>query len=210
MTKGIIYILTNPMFKDNVVKIGQTKNLEQRLKQLSEETGTPCPFECFAAFEVENYQKAEQFLHKVLHSTGVHTDKVHLKKEFYNLDPVVAYKNLKEMSELLGGHEIELNKDKAYDKEDKKILAIIEKQQGQKQKNFKFTEHGIPEGTVLTFLKDETLKCRVVANNKVEFNGKTLTISALTTQLMHQLGFVAKGYNGYTYWVYKGKLVSEY
>ena len=75
-------------------------------------------FECFAAFEVENYQKAEQFLHKVLHSTGVHTDKVHLKKEFYNLAPVVAYKNLKEMSELLGGHEIELNKDKAYGKEE--------------------------------------------------------------------------------------------
>lgn len=210
MTKGIIYILTNPMFQDDVIKIGRTKNLEKRLHDLSRETGTPCPFECAGAFEVENYEKAEQFIHNMLHSAGVHTDKVHLKKEFYKLDPGVAYKNLSDMIELLGGHAIELNKDKAYNAEDKKILANIEKQPEQKQKNFKFAEHGIPEGTILTFLKDETLKCKVVANNKVEFNGKVLTISALTTQLMHQLGFVAKGYNGYTYWLYKGKLVSEY
>ena len=209
MTKGIIYILTNPMFKDNVIKIGQTKNLEQRLKDLSKETGTPCPFECFAAFEIENYLKAEQFLHTVLHSTGIHTDKEHLKKEFYRLPPADAYKTLKKMVDLLGGHEIEINRDKAYDKEDKKILEQLEKEEGQRQQSRRFDVRGIPVGATLTFLRDENLKCRVVENNKVEFEGKIYAISALTVKIMHELGFSGK-YNGYRYWLYKDKLASEY
>lgn len=210
MTRGIIYILTNPMFRENVIKIGQTKNLEKRLRDLGKETGTPCPFECFAAFEIENYLKAEQFLHSILHTTGTHTDKEHLKKEFYRLSPTSAYKTLKKMVDLLGGHEIEINRDKAYDKEDKKILEHFEKEEGQRQTKRKFDVRGIPIGASLTFLKDENLKCCVVDGNKVEFEGKVYSISTLTTKLMHKLGFVARGYDGYTYWLYKGRLVSEY
>ncbi|MDB2668780.1 GIY-YIG nuclease family protein [Alphaproteobacteria bacterium] len=39
-----VYILTNPTIPD-LVKIGRTTNLEERLRSLSSHTGVPVPFE---------------------------------------------------------------------------------------------------------------------------------------------------------------------
>lgn len=82
MARGIVYILTNPMFQDDVVKIGKTTNLEQRIKALSKETGTPCPFECYTAYEVDNYEAVEKLMHTIYRELDMHTDKKHKKKEF--------------------------------------------------------------------------------------------------------------------------------
>ena len=38
MARGTVYILTSPMFQDDVVKISKTTNLEQRIKSLGKET----------------------------------------------------------------------------------------------------------------------------------------------------------------------------
>ncbi|MBP7280716.1 MAG: GIY-YIG nuclease family protein [Leptospiraceae bacterium] len=56
MARGIIYILTNEKFQDNIIKIGKTQqeNVEIRIQQLNRETGVPFPFECYSAFEIDN------------------------------------------------------------------------------------------------------------------------------------------------------------
>ena len=49
--KGYVYVLTNPCFKENWVKIGQTDNLERRIFELSQATGVPLAFEKFAVLK---------------------------------------------------------------------------------------------------------------------------------------------------------------
>ena len=120
--RGIVYILTNPLFQDDVVKIGITKNIEERLKSLSCETGVPCPFECYAAYEVDKYEEVESLLHSIYRGVDKHTDKIHLKKEFFRVNPEEAKKALAKIAALMNGAEIDINDNKASAKEDMEIL----------------------------------------------------------------------------------------
>lgn len=52
MSKGVIYILTNPSFPE-YVKIGYTKDLEKRMSQLNRSETIPFAFLAYAVYEVE-------------------------------------------------------------------------------------------------------------------------------------------------------------
>lgn len=130
--RGIVYILTNPLFQDDVVKIGITKNIEERLKSLSGETGVPCPFECYAAYEVDKYEEVENLLHSIYRGVDKHTDKTHHKKEFFRVNPEEAKKALSLIAVLVNGVEANVNDNKAYSKEEIDILKGFEEENMQK------------------------------------------------------------------------------
>jgi hypothetical protein len=62
MTRGFVYILTNPSYKDNIIKIGFTINLKNRLSQL-DKTGVPTPFEPYMTVETAKYKELEKVIH---------------------------------------------------------------------------------------------------------------------------------------------------
>ena len=76
-----IYILTNPAIPD-LIKIGRTVNLEDRLRNLSSHSGVPVPFECYYACEVADSQDVERRLHAAF---GDH--RVNPKREFFRINP---------------------------------------------------------------------------------------------------------------------------
>ena len=76
MRKGIIYVLSNPAMPE-LVKIGKTKDINQRLSSLYS-TGVPLPFKCVYAKEVEDMDYAEEKLHAGLGSTRINE-----KREFF-------------------------------------------------------------------------------------------------------------------------------
>ena len=47
---GYVYILTNPSFREDWVKIGKTTNMEKRLKTLNT-TAQPLPFKVYATIK---------------------------------------------------------------------------------------------------------------------------------------------------------------
>ena len=61
--KGYVYILTNPSFKENWVKIGMTsKSVEQRVAEL-DTTGVPLAFEIFAKMRTAQYVSQSRKTH---------------------------------------------------------------------------------------------------------------------------------------------------
>lgn len=92
--ESLIYVITNPDFADNCVKIGYTTDLKNRLKTFN--TGAPKDYEVFSTYDVPNIAKHKP--DKMLHALLTKLDpklKVDPKKEFFFLYPEEAYDILK-------------------------------------------------------------------------------------------------------------------
>lgn len=61
---GKIYILTNPSFPD-YVKIGYSRNVEERLNRLNNSEAVPFAFRLYATYDVET-KSADKVLHKII------------------------------------------------------------------------------------------------------------------------------------------------
>ena len=63
---GFVYILTNPSFREDLVKIGKSSRLvDVRSKEL-DNTEMPLPFEIFATMETAKYNEVERLGHKTI------------------------------------------------------------------------------------------------------------------------------------------------
>lgn len=106
---GYVYILTNPSFREDWVKIGMTQNMEERLKTL-DTTALPLPFKKYATMKTVKYKAAEKHVH---HYIERFTDlRIRDNREFFNVTPEEALSIFYEVAELLDDAEIEV-----FDKE---------------------------------------------------------------------------------------------
>lgn len=103
---GYVYIMTNPSFKENIIKVGMTTNLEQRKRDLSMATGVPTPFEIYAVMRTKQYREVEMALHNILEKV-VH-NRVNKNREFFELPPEEAYFLMKQLEPFVEDAEITL------------------------------------------------------------------------------------------------------
>ena len=102
---GYVYILTNPSFKEDWVKIGKSSRpVDIRSKEL-DNTAVPLPFEIYATLKTVKYSEAEKLIH---HYIERFTDlRIRDNREFFNVPPEEALKIFKEVALLLDDAEIE-------------------------------------------------------------------------------------------------------
>lgn len=101
---GYVYILTNPSFREDWVKIGKTTNMEERLRTLYN-TSLPLPFEVFATMKTSKYNEAEKLVHHYIERfTNLRIEK---KREFFNVKPEEALEIFREVASLLDDAEID-------------------------------------------------------------------------------------------------------
>ena len=63
---GYVYILTNPSFREDWVKIGKSSRpVDVRSKEL-DNTAVPLPFEIFATMKTTKYNEVEKLVHKTI------------------------------------------------------------------------------------------------------------------------------------------------
>lgn len=85
---GYVYILTNPSFREDWVKIGKSSRpVDVRSKEL-DNTAVPLPFDIFATMKTVKYNEAEKLVHRYIERfTNL---RIRNNREFFNVQPEVA------------------------------------------------------------------------------------------------------------------------
>ncbi len=101
---GYVYILTNPSFREDWVKIGKSSRpVDVRSKEL-DNTAVPLPFEIFATMKTAKYNEAEKLVHRYIERfTNL---RIRNNREFFNVQPEEALEIFKEVAMLLDDAEI--------------------------------------------------------------------------------------------------------
>lgn len=211
--KGFVYILTNPSFREDWVKIGKSSRpVDVRSKEL-DNTAVPLPFEIYATLKTTKYAKVEKQIHKQIDRL---TDlRIRQNREFFNIPPSVALDIMRDMADLLDDAELYVYVDgrpvlsKSKD-EDKKIEAESKERQSKAPKPaFKFHMIGLNVGDTIVF-DPLQLPVKVASDDRIEYEGRLYSLSAFTANFLPEEKQNPSGaYQGPKYFSYKGKVLSE-
>ena len=144
---GYVYILTNPSFKEDWVKIGKSSRpVDIRSKEL-DNTAVPLPFEIYATLKTVKYEQVEKLIHKTIDRL---TDlRIRQNREFFNVSPAKALDILKDISTTLDDAEIdEVYLGEGRSKPNTKLNVPATEVKKQRPR-FKFSMVNIPIGTTI-------------------------------------------------------------
>ena len=204
---GYVYILTNPSFKEDWVKIGKSSRpVDIRSKEL-DNTAVPLPFEIYATLKTVKYEQVEKLIHKTIDRL---TDlRIRQNREFFNVSPAKALDILKDISTTLDDAEI----DEVYLGENRKSA----KQQAeaedchkrQQRPRFKFSMINIPIGATVVFTPTG-IEVKVADDDKVEYEGRLYKLSPFVGTFMPKEKQNTSGaYQGPKYFSYKGEILDD-
>lgn len=193
-----VYILTNPSIPD-LVKIGRTSNLKERMRSLSSHSGGPVPFECYYCCEVENSKEVEKRLHIGFGDSRI---KINPKREFFRISP----ERVKVLLEGYSIREVNLDGDVVEDPEEQEVLN----RERSRRPVFTFSMLDIPTGSTLTFLRDETKTVTVTGDREVEFEGNRTSLNQVTLDLLrNDHGKNWSTVRGPDYWSYENEILTD-
>ncbi len=189
MSKGLVYILTNPCL-DGWVKIGMTErnDIKRRLRELNSPTNIPLSYRCYATYAVDEPLKVERHIHSIIDKIDIslhareqlENGKIR-EREFFKISPEKAYGIFKDIAALRGDAEnlklYEPTREEAQEQE------IADSRTKRSNNSFKLL--GLKIGEEITFLYDDTIRA-VVSNdkNQVEFENEKYSVSALASKIL--------------------------
>lgn len=210
---GYVYILTNPSFRADWVKIGKSSRpVDVRSKEL-DNTAVPLPFEIYATLRTCKYSEVEKQIHKQIDRL---TDlRIRQNREFFNIAPSVALDIMRDIADLLDDAELTIYIDgKPVVSKNKEEDHKFEKEKKEKQRKapkppFKFHMIGLNVGDTVIF-DPLNLSVRVASDDKIEYDGRLYSLSAFTANFLPEEMQTASGaYQGPKYFSYQGKKLSD-
>ncbi|MBO7528799.1 MAG: GIY-YIG nuclease family protein [Bacteroidales bacterium] len=202
--QGYVYILTNPSFKEDWVKIGKSSRpVDVRSKEL-DNTAVPLPFEIFATMKTCKYNEVEKLVHKTIDRL---TDlRIRQNREFFNVAPQVALDIFKDIAGTIDDAEVVLYEDnlpvvaKDVEKKDKREI---------KRGRFKFSMVNIPIGSTITFIPTG-IEVIVASDDQIEYEGRIYKLSPFVGTFMPADKRNTSGaYQGSKYFSFNGKVLEE-
>ncbi len=189
MSKGLVYILTNPCL-DGWVKIGMTErnDIEKRLQELNSPTNIPLSYRCYAVYEVENPLEVEKAIHSIidriddsLHAREQLSNGKIREREFFKISPETAYGVFKDIAKLRGDTDRLKLYAPTFDESQEQEIA----ERKTKRSNNSFELLGINIGESISFLYDESIVAEVVDNkNQVKYDGEVYSVTALAIKIL--------------------------
>ena len=204
-SKGVIYILTNPSFKE-YVKIGYADDIEKRLQQLNRSECIPFAFRVYATYEVDS-RLSDLKIHSIIDKLNPNLRSIDnfngqkRVREFYAMSPEDAYSILEAIAEIHNRTDkLKLIEPDAVAQSDESIAEEIQTETRIRGANFTFSEWEIPVGAILEYYKNPDIKCTVVDDRKVEYEGEIMFLTSVAKKITGKQSGIA----GPRYFKYKG------
>ena len=201
---GYVYILTNPSFKEDWVKIGKSSRpVNVRSKEL-DNTAVPLPFEIYATIRTVKFNEVEKLIHKTIDRL---TDlRIRQNREFFNIQPQIALDILRDISTTIDDAFIELYRNNQPIKEDVKIQ---DEEPYKRRSPFRFSMVNIQIGETVVFTP-KNIKVKVASDNQVEYEGRIYKLSPFTAAFLpDEMRNASDAYQGPKYFVYNGRHLDE-
>ena len=204
---GYVYILTNPSFKEDWVKIGKSSRpVDVRSKEL-DNTAVPLPFDIYATLKTAKYDIVERKIHKAIDRL---TDlRIRQNREFFNIKPELALEILRDEAMILDDAEITLYKNNVPVTEKAKDESGEESEHKKQRPRFKFSMVNIPIGSELVFTPTG-IKVKVASDDQIEYQGRIFKLSPFVGTYMPAEKRNSSGaYQGAKYFTYKGEVLDD-
>ena len=201
---GYVYILTNPSFREDWVKIGKSSRpVDVRSKEL-DNTAVPLPFEIFATMKTVKYNEVEKLVHKTIDRL---TDlRIRQNREFFNVAPQLALDIFRDIASTIDDAEIILYEDSKPISED--IHKEVQKREV-KRARFKFSMCDIKIGELITFTPTG-IQVKVASDDSIEYEDRIYKLSPFVGTFMPEEQRNTSGaYQGAKYFSYNGKMLDE-
>ena len=201
---GYVYILTNPSFREDWVKIGKSSRpVDVRSKEL-DNTAVPLPFEIFATMKTVKYNEVEKLVHKTIDRL---TDlRIRQNREFFNVAPQLALDIFRDIASTIDDAEVILYEDSKPISEDKHKEA---QKREVKRARFKFSMCDIKIGELITFIPTG-IQVKVASDDSIEYQGRIYKLSPYVGTFMPEEQRNTSGaYQGAKYFSYNGKVLDE-
>ena len=196
MSKGYIYIMTNPALK-GMVKIGYATDVEVRRQQLST-TALPYDYEIYATYETPG-KLEDKKLHRLIDKLNPDL-RVSKNREFFIMSPEDAFELLESIAIISGS----VDKLKRVKDTDTDVSGFSTGKQTVKKPPINFSECGIPVGAELVCTEDDSIRPVVVSDRKVQYKDEITSLTAIMKELK-QYEHIA----GPTYFTYNGELITD-
>ncbi|MCM1078026.1 MAG: GIY-YIG nuclease family protein [Bacteroidales bacterium] len=202
--QGYVYILTNPSFKEDWVKIGKSSRpVDVRSKEL-DNTAVPLPFEIFATMKTCKYNEVEKLVHKTIDRL---TDfRIRQNREFFNVAPQMALDIFRDIAMTIDDAEVVLYH------ENKPIInntVEIHTKREVKRSRFKFSICNIKIGENITFIPTGQI-VKVASDDSIEYEGRIYKLSPFVSTFMPEDKRNASGaYQGAKYFSYNGMVLEN-
>lgn len=221
---GFVYILTNPSFREDWVKIGKSSRpVNIRSKEL-DNTAVPLPFEIFATLQTVKYDKVEKLVHKTIDRL---TDlRIRQNREFFNVAPQIALDIFRDIAQTIDDAIVTEYMDnkpvKQYsmaepepeeamdDRPEEPVQAKLpDKPKSAKRPRFKFSLVDIKIGEELVFIPTG-IRVKVASDDSIEYEGRIYKLSPFVgTFLPEEKQNSSGAYQGAKYFTYKGEVLTD-
>ncbi len=204
---GYVYILTNPSFREDWVKIGKSSRpVDIRSKEL-DNTAVPLPFEIYATIQTIKYNDVEKHVHKTIDRL---TDlRIRQNREFFNVPPQIALDIFNDIAKMIDDAVITIYKDNKPILNSEKDTFLDTPKRIVKRGRFKFSMVGIKIGEIVTFVPTQT-DVKVASDDSIEYEGRIYKLSPFVGTLMPEEKQNTSGaYQGAKYFSYKGQILDD-
>lgn len=203
--QGYVYILTNPSFKEDWVKIGKSSRpVDVRSKEL-DNTAVPLPFEIFATMKTCKYNEVEKLVHKTIDRL---TDlRIRQNREFFNVSPQMALEIFRDIAMTIDDAEVVLYHENKPIIDSNTVTAPQKREV--KRSRFKFSMCNIKIGELITFVPTG-LVVKVASDDSIEYDGRIYKLSPFVGTFMPEDKRNTSGaYQGAKYFSYGGRILED-
>lgn len=205
---GYVYILTNPSFREDWVKIGKSaRPVDVRSKEL-DNTAVPLPFEIYATIKTVKYNEVEKHVHKTIDRW---TDlRIRQNREFFNVAPQIALDIFYNIAKMIEDAVVTVYKDnKPVTTAEKLEERVDDHKRIVRRGRVKFSMVGIKIGECITFMPTNT-EVKVASDDSIEYEGRIYKLSPFVGTFMPEDKRNTSGaYQGAKYFSYKGKVLDD-